>query len=83
VDCLYFLLDGKQIYISLPRLSIRLILNFLKYMGLKEQVSFLSAGCGCYSDVGRRWTGGRECTCIVTEVEYTLLLRVGIVLFRT
>jgi hypothetical protein len=53
-------------------------------MGLKEHVSFLSAGCGCYSDVGRSWTGGRECTCcIVTEVEYTLLLRGGIVLFIT
>jgi hypothetical protein len=45
-------------------------MNLLKYMGLNEQVSFLSAGCGCYSDVGRSWIGGRECTCIVTEVEF-------------
>jgi hypothetical protein len=52
-------------------------------MGLNEQVNFLSAGCGWYSDVGRSWIGGRECTCIVTEVEYIQLLPVGIVLFIT
>jgi hypothetical protein len=50
-------------------------------MGLKEQESFISAGCGWYIDVGRNWTGGSECTCIVKEVEYTLSLRVVIVLF--